>query len=98
MPISIYEPGVSRTQDGPVWHRVNYTLASENAERIGIEHVAQMSSLSTDSKPSINKQISGHLGAVNMLQSRLEVILDYVEVRTVKFLRYFRCVIAEAFA
>ncbi|VDN06846.1 unnamed protein product [Thelazia callipaeda] len=83
LPIEIYEsvhaPEVSTNDAGSAsWNPVSWLLASERAERIGIEHVAQMSTLSTNNVSSINTLIMNHVGAINMLQSRLELIYDYL--------------------
>ncbi|EJW85484.1 Mov34/MPN/PAD-1 family protein [Wuchereria bancrofti] len=83
LPVAIYESvcttGLSTSSpSSAVWHSVNWSLASEQAERIGIEHVAQISTVSTNTVSSTNKQIAGQLGAINMLQSRLELIYDYL--------------------
>uniref|UniRef100_A0A915PSA6 COP9 signalosome complex subunit 6 n=1 Tax=Setaria digitata TaxID=48799 RepID=A0A915PSA6_9BILA len=83
LPVAIYESvsttGVSTSGSASVvWHPVSWSLASEQAERIGIEHVAQISTVSANSISSTNKQIVGQLGAINMLQSRLELIYDYL--------------------
>ncbi|VDN23455.1 unnamed protein product [Gongylonema pulchrum] len=53
LPLAVYESvptaGLSAAAAGGpvVWHSVHWTLASEQAERIGIEHVAQISTDST---------------------------------------------------
>lgn len=83
--MAIYEsvPTTGVSTSGPsstVWRSVNWSLASEQAERIGIEHVAQISTVSANTVSSTNKQIVGQLGAINMLQSRLELIHDYLIV------------------
>ncbi|CAG9534539.1 unnamed protein product [Cercopithifilaria johnstoni] len=83
LPVAIYEsvPTTGLSTTGPssvVWHSINWSLASEQAERIGIEHVAQISTVSANTISSTNKQIVGQLGAINMLQSRLELIYDYL--------------------
>ncbi|KAL4002967.1 Maintenance of mitochondrial structure and function family protein [Acanthocheilonema viteae] len=83
LPVAIYESvstsGLSTSSPSSVmWHSVNWSLASEQAERIGIEHVAQISTVSASTISSTNKQIAGQMGAINMLQSRLELIYDYL--------------------
>ncbi|VDK71266.1 unnamed protein product [Litomosoides sigmodontis] len=83
LPVAIYEsvPTTGLSASDPsstVWHTVSWSLASEQAERIGIEHVAQISTISANTVSSTNKQIVGQLGAINMLQSRLELIHDYL--------------------
>uniref|UniRef100_A0A8R1U2F7 COP9 signalosome complex subunit 6 n=1 Tax=Onchocerca volvulus TaxID=6282 RepID=A0A8R1U2F7_ONCVO len=87
LPVAIYESvcatGLKGGPSSVVWHSVSWSLASEQAERIGIEHVAQISTVSANTISSTNKQIVGQLGAINMLQSRLELIYDYLRaVRT----------------
>ncbi|KAM3724680.1 COP9 signalosome complex subunit [Dirofilaria immitis] len=84
LPVAIYESvcttGLSTSSpNSVVWRSVSWSLASEQAERIGIEHVAQISTVSANTMSSTNKQIVGQLGAINMLQSRLELIYDYLK-------------------
>lgn len=77
---SVCATGLKGGPSSVVWHSVSWSLASEQAERIGIEHVAQISTVSANTISSTNKQIVGQLGAINMLQSRLELIYDYLRV------------------
>lgn len=62
------------------WKELPWDLASEEAERIGIEHIAQISTSSSTSKSFLNKQLYGQLGAINMLLSRLQIIDNYLTV------------------
>lgn len=62
------------------WQRIPWTLASEQAERIGIDHIAKISTTARSSKSQTSSQVAGQHSAVNMLQARLQLIHDYVVV------------------
>lgn len=79
--MTVFESLVDASDESSMqWHQIPWCLASEEAERIGIEHVAQMSTYASSSKSQLSKQISAQLGAVAMLHSRLKLIHDYLSV------------------
>uniref|UniRef100_A0A9J2PAY9 COP9 signalosome complex subunit 6 n=1 Tax=Ascaris lumbricoides TaxID=6252 RepID=A0A9J2PAY9_ASCLU len=85
LPLTVFESLVDASDESSMqWHQIPWCLASEEAERIGIEHVAQMSTYASSSKSQLSKQISAQLGAVAMLHSRLKLIHDYLSVVAVQ--------------
>ena len=66
-----------------------FTLATEEAERIGVDHVARMSTVNTttsggtdvsDTGPSlVSDHLSAQYSAIKMLHSRVKLIMDYVK-------------------
>ncbi|KHN84736.1 COP9 signalosome complex subunit 6 [Toxocara canis] len=79
LPLTVFESLVDACNESSMqWHQIPWCLASEQAERIGIEHVAQMSTFATGSKSQLSKQISAQLGAIAMLDSRLKLLYDYL--------------------
>ncbi len=61
---------------------IPYNLATEEAERIGLDHMARMTS-TTQSGQLANSLVAEHLrvqySAVKMLRDRVRLILDYVK-------------------
>ena len=58
--------------------KLPYTLATEEAERIGLDHVARIST-STDSDTSrAQDTLMAQHSAIKMLASRVKLVLEYV--------------------
>lgn len=59
---------------------LNYTLATEEAERIGVDHIARVS---TSEHGDVNSCVSQHLtvqhSAIKMLHSRVQLIMQFVK-------------------
>ena len=80
---------------------VPYTLATEEAERIGVDHIARVSvsgSVHTSagsvnhafSSPPLSlllvaEQLSTHHGAVKMLHSRVRLLVDYLRCSSSRY-------------
>lgn len=79
LPIAVFESLVNPSDETSMqWQRIPWALASEQAERIGIDHIAKISTTTKNSKSQTSSQVAGQYSAVNMLQTRLQLILDYV--------------------
>ncbi|CAH8290168.1 unnamed protein product [Schistosoma turkestanicum] len=78
LPIRVYESVVDN--DGRVHFRqVLYTLATDEAERIGVDYVARISMSSTDQTSSMTAEhLLGNYLAIQMLSNRLQLIRSYV--------------------
>lgn len=82
LPVSIYESiiDILNGETTMLFVQLPYVLATEEAERIGVDHVARITS-STD--PTENSLVAEHLAAqhsaIKMLHSRVRLILDYVK-------------------
>lgn len=61
---------------------IPYTLATEEAERIGLDHMARMTSTANNGE-SANSVVTDHLrvqyNAVKMLRDRVRLILDFIK-------------------
>lgn len=55
-----------------------YTLATEEAERIGLDHMARMSASETGESSLVAEHLQAQHSAIKMLHSRVRLILDYV--------------------
>ena len=66
-----------------------FSLATEEAERIGVDHVARVSTVNTaasggadaaDTGPSlVSDHLTAQYSAIKMLHSRVKLIMDYVK-------------------
>ncbi|KAK3726891.1 hypothetical protein QZH41_016689, partial [Actinostola sp. cb2023] len=57
---------------------VPYTLATEEAERIGVDHVARLSASGTVDGATVSEHLLAQYNAIKMLHSRVKMILEYV--------------------
>ncbi|XP_055375543.1 COP9 signalosome complex subunit 6 [Condylostylus longicornis] len=55
-----------------------YTLATEEAERIGVDHVARMSNSESGEKSVVAEHLIAQHSAIKMLHSRIKMVLKYV--------------------
>ena len=86
LPIAMYESVIDLVngQTKLLFSPVNFSLATEEAERIGLDHMAKMSNWngSSGSADSSNSVAGDHLkvqyNAVKMLRDRVRIIRDYV--------------------
>ena len=58
---------------------LSYTLATEEAERIGVDHIARVSTAEQGANSSVTKHLAAQHSAIKMLHSRVMVILQYVK-------------------
>lgn len=59
--------------------RLNYTLATEEAERVGVDHVARMAAHHTAEQSNVSDNLHAQCSAIRMLVSRVQLVLSYVE-------------------
>ncbi|NXV55712.1 CSN6 protein, partial [Molothrus ater] len=55
-----------------------YTLATEEAERIGVDHVARMTATGGGENSTVAEHLIAQHSAIKMLHSRVRLILEYV--------------------
>lgn len=87
LPVSIFESVIDFIDDEPhiVFIKLEYTLATDEAERIGVDHIAKHSTDSTSSSSSnmIQSTVAEHLNAqysaITLLYNRIKVICEYVK-------------------
>ena len=58
--------------------KLPYSLATEEAERIGLDHVARISSTSENGAGRAVDQLQAQHSAIKMLASRVRLVLEYV--------------------
>ena len=67
---------------------LNYTLATEEAERIGVDHIARVR---TSEQDNVDSSVAQHLSvqhsAIKMLHSRVQLILQFVKAMKEGFQR-----------
>lgn len=57
---------------------LTYTLATEEAERIGVDHVARMSSNEAGESSLVAEHLTAQHSAIKMLHARIKLILAYM--------------------
>lgn len=60
---------------------LTYTLATEEAERIGVDHVARMTATGSEENSTVAEHLITQHSAIKMLHSRVKLILEYVRPR-----------------
>jgi len=91
LPITVYE-SVIDIVDGKatmLFVELPFSLATEEAERIGVDHVARVSTVGSSSSGSadgndagpslVSDHLSAQYSAIKMLHSRVKLIMDYVK-------------------
>ncbi|XP_058825519.1 COP9 signalosome complex subunit 6 [Topomyia yanbarensis] len=81
LPISLYESVIDIVQGDAVMLFVplTYTLATEEAERIGVDHVARMSTNDSDENSTVAEHLLAQHNAIKMLHSRVKIVLAYIK-------------------
>lgn len=80
LPVAIYESVIDLVNGEAtmLFVELPYTLATEEAERIGVDHVARMSTADTGEASSVAEQLIAQHSAIKMLHSRVKLILEYI--------------------
>jgi len=84
IPLTMYESlyDIVKGEAKMLFVKLNYSLATEEAERIGLDHVARITSVAGDAESQVSK-VSEHFlaqhSAIKMLASRVSLVLDYVK-------------------
>lgn len=80
LPVRLYESIIDLVHGDTKMLFVNlpYTLATEEAERIGVDHVARMSSHESSGKSIVAEHLTAQHSAIKMLHSRVKLILLYI--------------------
>ncbi|VDI08383.1 COP9 signalosome complex subunit 6-like [Mytilus galloprovincialis] len=81
MPISIYESVIDLVNNEAtmLFVELSYTIATEEAERIGVDHVARLSSSETSDSSTVAEQLVAQHSSIKMLHSRVKIILEYIK-------------------
>jgi len=81
LPVSLYESVIDMVGGAArmLFVKLPYTLATEEAERIGLDHVARISTnTDTDTSRAVDTLLAQH-SAIKMLASRVKIVLEYVK-------------------
>lgn len=75
-----------------------YTLATEEAERIGVDHVARMSSSEAGENSVVAEHLLAQHSAIKMLHSRVKLVLSYMKAVENKTLQPNHEILREAYS
>nr|CAG4643319.1 EOG090X08T4 [Ilyocryptus agilis] len=80
LPVTMYESVIDLVNGEAtmLFVELSYTLATEEAERIGVDHVARMSSGDSTESSQVAEQLQAQHNAVKMLANRVRLILEYI--------------------
>ncbi|KAH6934374.1 hypothetical protein HPB50_023743 [Hyalomma asiaticum] len=82
LPVAMYESVIDLVngQATMLFVELPYTLATEEAERIGLDHMARMSAAGESGESSLVAQhLQAQHSAIKMLHSRVRLVLEYVK-------------------
>ncbi|XP_062600041.1 COP9 signalosome complex subunit 6-like, partial [Saccostrea cucullata] len=81
LPVTIYESVIDLVNNEAtmLFVELQYTLATEEAERIGVDHVARMSTSDTGEGSSVAEHLIAQHSSIKMLHSRVKLILEYIK-------------------
>ncbi|XP_058875269.1 LOW QUALITY PROTEIN: COP9 signalosome complex subunit 6 [Acipenser ruthenus] len=81
LPVSVFESVIDiiNGEATMLFAELTYTLATEEAERIGVDHVARMTSTGSGENSTVAELLIAQHSAIKMLHSRVRVILEYVK-------------------
>nr|CAG4647184.1 EOG090X08T4 [Megafenestra aurita]SVE92485.1 EOG090X08T4 [Megafenestra aurita] len=80
LPVTMYESVIDLVNGEAtmLFVELSYTLATEEAERIGVDHVVRMASGDSAESSQVAEQLQAQHNAVKMLANRVRVILEYI--------------------
>lgn len=81
LPVSVYESVIDLASGEAtmLFVELPYTLATEEAERIGLDHMARMSASESGESSLVAEHLQAQHSAIKMLHSRVRLILDYIK-------------------
>lgn len=81
LPIKLYETVIDIVQGAAtmLFVPLTYTLATEEAERIGVDHVARMSTNEAGENSVVAENLVAQHSAIKMLHYRVKLVLAYVK-------------------
>lgn len=81
LPLKLYESVIDIVQGEAtmLFVPLTYTLATEEAERIGVDHVARMSTNETGEKSVVAEHLVAQDSAIKMLNTRIKIVLKYIK-------------------
>ncbi|XP_075764140.1 COP9 signalosome complex subunit 6 isoform X2 [Pelodiscus sinensis] len=81
LPVSVFESVIDiiNGEATMLFAELPYTLATEEAERIGVDHVARMTATGSGENSTVAEHLIAQHSAIKMLHSRVRLILEYVK-------------------
>ncbi|CAG9771988.1 unnamed protein product [Ceutorhynchus assimilis] len=81
MPVALYESVIDLVSGEAtmLFVPLTYTLATEEAERIGVDHVARMASMESNESSLVAEHLTAQHSAIKMLHSRVKLVLEYMK-------------------
>ncbi|XP_025199089.1 COP9 signalosome complex subunit 6 [Melanaphis sacchari] len=81
LPVKVYESIIDIMNGVPkmLFVELTYTLSTEDAERIGVDHVARMSSNDAQENSLVAETLTVQFNAIKMLHSRVKMLLQYLK-------------------
>ncbi|XP_074657481.1 COP9 signalosome complex subunit 6-like [Tubulanus polymorphus] len=81
LPITIYDSVIDLVNGEAtmLFVELTYTLATEEAERIGVDHVARVSNTDSVECSSVVDHLTAQHNAIKMLHNRVKLILEYIK-------------------
>ncbi|EDV94715.1 COP9 signalosome complex subunit 6 [Drosophila grimshawi] len=77
---------------------LTYTLATEEAERIGVDHVARMTTNESGEKSVVAEHLVAQDSAIKMLNARIKIVLQYIKEVEAGNLKPNQEILREAYA
>ncbi|CAH0558172.1 unnamed protein product [Brassicogethes aeneus] len=80
LPVNLYESVIDLVSGEAtmLFVSLSYTLATEEAERIGVDHVARMCSADSGESSLVAEHLTAQHSAIKMLHSRVRLVLEYM--------------------
>lgn len=81
LPVKVYESIIDIMNGVPkmLFVELTYTLSTEDAERIGVDHVARMSSNDAQENSLVAETLTVQFNAIKMLHSRVKMLLEHLK-------------------
>lgn len=81
LPVKVYESiiDIMNGETKMLFVELTYTLSTEDAERIGVDHVARMSSNDAQENSLVAETLTVQFNAIKMLHSRVKMVLEYLK-------------------
>lgn len=81
LPVSVYESIIDLVSGEAtmLFIELPYTIITEEAERMGVDHVARMSNNDSGESSLVAEHLTAQYNAIKMLHIRVKILLDYLK-------------------
>ncbi|XP_029633510.1 COP9 signalosome complex subunit 6 isoform X3 [Octopus sinensis] len=97
LPVTLYESLING-QSTLLFVSLEYTLATEEAERIGVDHVARVSTSDSGESSSVAEHLIAQHSSIKMLDSRVKLLLQYIKAVQAGDLKMNHDILREAYS